>query len=84
MRDGQPVEPIESGRVPAGLDPELYAVRKLFHSGISVYAPEAFAVGSKFRLEVRDAARAGKSIGIDLPARTIDRSRADLRDYLKR
>ncbi len=82
LRDGVEVPAIESSRVVAVPDPELYNGRTVFHSGVAVYAPEAFATGSRFRLEVRDASRPGRSIGVDLSSKTIERVRADLGPYL--
>ncbi|MFN8570615.1 MAG: hypothetical protein U0132_01085 [Gemmatimonadaceae bacterium] len=81
-RDGIEVSSIEASRVVAVPDPNLYNGRALFHTGIAVYAPSAFATGSRFRLEVRDASRPGRSIGVDLSSRTIERIRADLGAYL--
>jgi hypothetical protein len=81
-RDGVEVPMIESGRVVAVPDPEQYSGRALFHSNVSVFPPSAFATGSRFRLEVRDSSRPGRSIGIDLPSRAIERIRSDLAAYL--
>lgn len=84
MRDGVAVLPIESSRFPAVPDPDAYTGRSVFRSGIAVFAPAAFAAGGKFRLDVRDASRDGKTISIDIPSRSLDRIRTDLGGYLQR
>ena len=84
VRDDGALPAIESSRFQAVPDPELYAGRAIFRSGVAVLAPTAFATGTRFRLEVRDASRSGKMIAIDIPGRTIERIRTDLAAYLVR
>ncbi|MFN8581073.1 MAG: hypothetical protein U0163_08880 [Gemmatimonadaceae bacterium] len=81
-RDGQPVGVIETARVIGVPDPEIYSGRPVFHSAVAVFAPSAFATGSRFRLEIQDASRPGRSYGVDIPSKTVERIRADLASYL--
>jgi len=84
MRDGAAVPPIESSRFPSVPDPDAYTGRSVFRSGIAVFPPSVFATGGKFRLDIRDASRDGKTISIDIPSRAVDRIRTDLGGYLER
>ena len=84
IRDDAALSAIESSRFQAVPDPELYTGRAIFHTGVAVFPPAAFATGARFRLEVRDASRAGKMIAIEISSRTIDRIRTDLAGYLGR
>ena len=83
-RDGVPIMPIESSRFQAVPDPEAYSGHAIFRSGVAVFPPSAFATGARFRLDVRDSSRQGKTITIDIPSRSVDRIRADLAGFLER
>jgi serine/threonine-protein kinase len=83
-RDGAVLPAIEASRFAAVPDPEGYTGRAIFHSGVAVFVPAAFATGARFRLDVRDASRQGKTITIDIPTRAIDRIRIDLAAFLER
>jgi hypothetical protein len=81
-RDGSPVPAIESASVRAVTNVPDYGSRPVFNSALAVFAPTAFAADGRFALEVSDAARGGKVVTIEVPARTIRAIRSDLAAFI--
>jgi hypothetical protein len=83
-RDGVALPAIETATFRAVPDTSGYGGRPIFRSGVIVVAPDAFATGTNFTLEVSDAARAGRVIQVKLERRTIAAIQSDLAAYLTR
>jgi hypothetical protein len=87
-RDGAPVLPIVSARIPAVPNEAAYqqSNRRTFKAGIAVYRPQDFALnadGSAPRLQVSvtDAARGQRQVSVVLPTAMLQAIARDLRGF---